>query len=154
MCRHTHPKFAERLNGGADTLSMQLFDMGIRFWTLKRRQPHQYAIIRRMNTLTAPYVKEAIDIDVDSDAPTHSAFDRAIMVGGAEEVVYVDIAMQSCVWLEVRLEAGLSGRGTWVRLVLAEGSVVVMPRGVTYRLRVSGRGLLGLVRGSMPASST
>lgn len=149
-CRHAQPKFAESADGSGDALSTHLFDLGVRFWTLKRRQPAHYAIIRSMTTLASPYTKEVIDIDADADEVPHAFLDRAITVLGGEDVVYVDIALNSAVWLEVRLDAGGDGRGAWVRLLLVEGSAVVLPCGVSYRVRVPGKGMVGLIRGIMP----
>lgn len=139
----------------AEELSMRLFDMGVRFWTLKRRQPAHYVIIRRLHTLTAPYVKRTVDIDVDRDLRAHPLLEKSIAVEGVEEVVYVDVSGPSGVWLEVQLEAaGVSATGrtrvAWVRLVLVEGGVVVMPQDTVYRLRMPGRGVVGIIRGIMP----
>lgn len=139
----------------AEELSMRLFDMGVRFWTLKRRQPAHYVIIRRLHTLAAPYVKRTVDIDVDRDLRAHPLLEKSIAVEGVEEVVYVDVSGPSGVWLEVQLEAaGVSATGrtrvAWVRLVLVEGGVVVMPQDTVYRLRMPGRGVVGIIRGIMP----
>jgi hypothetical protein len=138
-------------------LAVHIFDMGVRFWTLKRRQPQHYDVIRRFHTLTSPYVKETVDIDVSNDLRAHPMLERPITVESVEEVVYVDVSMPSGVWLEVQLESfGVSSasgkrRAAWVRLVLVEGGVVVMPRGTIYRLRMPGRGIVGIIRGIMPS---
>jgi hypothetical protein len=126
----------------------------VRFWALKRRSPGQYAIIRRFHNLGSPYVKEAADIDTDADGgarPQHALLDQAITVQGAEEAVYIDIAMQSGVLLEVLLDGAAGGglKPGWLRLSLIEGSVVVLPYAVTYRLRMPGRGCVGLLRARM-----
>jgi hypothetical protein len=83
--------------------------------------------------------------------------ERPITVESLEEVVYVDVSMPSGVWLEVQLDsldvstASQKRRAAWVRLVLVEGGVVVMPRGTVYRLRMPGRGIVGIIRGIMPS---
>jgi hypothetical protein len=140
-----------------EALAGALRAMGARFWALKRRQPAQYAIIRRMHNFTSPYLKEAIDIDAEHDDPPHPILDAAMAVEGAEELIYVDIASHGGLWLEVQLDGesggGAKSRVRWVMLVLAEGAVAVLPRGATYRLRMPGEGVVGLIRGLMTESA-
>jgi hypothetical protein len=151
--RNSHPQILERSPAERETIAASMWDAGVRFWSLKRRSPGQYAIIRRFHNLSSPYVKEAADIDTDGDGggrAQHALLDQAITVQGAEEAVYIDIAMQSGVLLEVLL-GGAAGAGgaAWVKLALVEGSVVVLPYASTYRLRMPGRGCVGLLRARM-----
>lgn len=132
---------------------MRLWDVGVRFWRLWRRSESHYSVIRRLHNLpstgAARFTKQAIDLDTEHEAACHPALDTVMTVGGAEEVVYVDIAVQAGLYLEVLLPAVLGAPERWVRVVLLEGNVALMPKGTSYRLSMPSKGIVGLIRARM-----
>lgn len=157
LFRHANPKILEptapsAADAAAATAAsaMRLWDAGVRFWRLWRRSETHYAIIRRLHNLpsggAARFTKQAIDLDTEEEGACHPALDTEMAVSGAEEVVYVDIAVQSGLYLEVLLPAMLGAPERWVRVVLLEGNVALMPKGISYRLLMPGKGIVGLIR--------
>ena len=70
-------------------LSLAIWDLGVRFFKLRRRDEAQFAIMRRMHRLpTSPesrFWKQAIDIDFEANH-FHPALGCRMTVSGTEEV--------------------------------------------------------------------
>lgn len=70
------------------------------------------------------------------------------------QVIFVEIANQSGMWLELRLPPqpppGVMHE-RWVKLVMHEGSVVSLPKGCSYMLGMPANGMVGLLRARMAA---
>lgn len=73
-------------------LSLAVWDLGVRFYKLRRREEAQFAIMRRMHRLpTSPesrFWKQAIDIDFEANS-YHPALGCKMTVSGTEEVCTV-----------------------------------------------------------------
>ena len=72
------------------------------------------------------------------------------------QVIFVEIANQSGMWLELRLPPQPPPGVTherWVKLLLQEGSVVCLPKGCTYMLGMPENGMVGLLRARMAAAA-
>lgn len=160
-CRHANPKIIEPeaaspadAAAAAAASAMRLWDTGVRFWRLWRRSESHYTVIRRLHNLpvsgAARFTKQAIDLDTEEERACHPALDTVMTVTGAEEVVFVDIAVQCGLYLEVLLPAVLGAPERWVRVVLLEGNVALMPKGISYRLSMPSKGIVGLIRARMP----
>lgn len=73
------------------------------------------------------------------------------------QVILVEIANQSGMWLDLRLPPQPPPGVTherWVKLVMQEGSVVCLPKGCTYMLAMPENGMVGLLRARIGGAST